>query len=222
MNHTSDEHPWFKESRSSRGQRQGGLVCLERRRPEVARRPVVFTDVERSNWTWDDNRQQYYWHRFFHHQPDLNYDNPEVADTMIDLVRFWLDLGFDGFRLDAVPYLYQHDGTTASTCPRRTRSSSASASRSTPTTPAASSWRRRTAGRATWPTTSATAISAPLLPLPAHAAPLHGGAARAAVPDHRDPGADPGHRRRLPVGDLPAEPRRAHPRTGQRRRSAIT
>ena len=63
----------------------------------------MFTDVERSNWTWDDTRQQYYWHRFYHHQPDLNYENPEVADTMIDLVRFWLDLGFDGFRLDAVP-----------------------------------------------------------------------------------------------------------------------
>ena len=78
---------------------------------------VVFTDVERSNWTWDDTRQQYYWHRFFHHQPDLNYDNPEVADTMIDLVRFWLDLGFDGFRLDAVPYLYQRDGTAGEHLP---------------------------------------------------------------------------------------------------------
>ena len=78
---------------------------------------VVFTDVERSNWTWDDTRQQYYWHRFFSHQPDLNYDNPEVGDTMLDLVRFWLDLGFDGFRLDAVPYLYQRDGTAGEHLP---------------------------------------------------------------------------------------------------------
>ena len=78
---------------------------------------VVFTDVERSNWTWDDTRQQYYWHRFYSHQPDLNYENPDVADTMIDLVRFWLDLGFDGFRLDAVPYLFQRDGTAGEHLP---------------------------------------------------------------------------------------------------------
>ncbi len=78
---------------------------------------VVFTDVERSNWTWDDNRQQYYWHRFYSHQPDLNYDNPEVADMMFEVVRFWLDLGFDGFRLDAVPYLFQRDGTAGEHLP---------------------------------------------------------------------------------------------------------
>ena len=78
---------------------------------------VVFTDVERSNWTWDDTRQQYYWHRFYSHQPDLNYENPEVADSMIEMVKFWLEIGFDGFRLDAAPYLFQRDGTSGEHLP---------------------------------------------------------------------------------------------------------
>ncbi|HTZ07857.1 MAG TPA: alpha-amylase family glycosyl hydrolase, partial [Acidimicrobiales bacterium] len=117
MNHTSDQHPWFVESRSSRHNPKADWYVWnddDQRWPEAR---VVFTDVERSNWTWDDTRQQYYWHRFYHHQPDLNYENPEVADTMIDLVRFWLDLGLDGFRLDAVPYLFQRDGTTGENLP---------------------------------------------------------------------------------------------------------
>ncbi|MGH9082085.1 MAG: maltose alpha-D-glucosyltransferase [Acidimicrobiales bacterium] len=121
MNHTSDEHPWFVESRSSRtGPKADWYVWNDddQRWPEAR---VVFTDVERSNWTWDDTRQQYYWHRFFSHQPDLNYENPEVADTMLDLVRFWLDLGLDGFRLDAVPYLYQRDGTAGEHLPETHR-----------------------------------------------------------------------------------------------------
>ena len=117
MNHTSDEHPWFKESRSSRDNAKADWYVWNDDDQKWPDARVVFTDVERSNWTWDDTRQQYYWHRFYHHQPDLNYENPEVADTMIDLVRFWLDLGFDGFRLDAVPYLYQRDGTSGEHLP---------------------------------------------------------------------------------------------------------
>ena len=117
MNHTSDQHPWFIESRSSRDNAKADWYVWNDDDQKWPDARVVFTDVERSNWTWDDTRQQYYWHRFYHHQPDLNYDNPEVADTMIDLVRFWLDLGFDGFRLDAVPYLYQRDGTSGEHLP---------------------------------------------------------------------------------------------------------
>jgi len=111
MNHTSDQHPWFVESRSSRTNPKADWYVWnddDQRWPEAR---VVFPDVERSNWTWDDARGQYYWHRFFSHQPDLNYDNPDVAEAMLEVVRFWLDLGFDGFRLDAVPYLFQRDGT---------------------------------------------------------------------------------------------------------------
>jgi maltose alpha-D-glucosyltransferase / alpha-amylase len=78
---------------------------------------VIFVDSEASNWTHDAQRNQFYWHRFFHHQPDLNYDNPEVASAMIDVVRFWLDIGLDGFRLDAVPYLFERDGTNGENLP---------------------------------------------------------------------------------------------------------
>ncbi|MEO6120900.1 MAG: maltose alpha-D-glucosyltransferase, partial [Acidimicrobiales bacterium] len=78
---------------------------------------IIFVDTEKSNWTWDPVRQQYYWHRFFSHQPDLNFDNPEVQDTILDVVRFWLDIGLDGFRLDAVPYLFERDGTNGENLP---------------------------------------------------------------------------------------------------------
>jgi maltose alpha-D-glucosyltransferase/alpha-amylase len=117
MNHTSDVHPWFIESRSSRDNPKSDWYVWnddDQRWPEAR---VVFTDVERSNWTWDDTRQQYYWHRFYSHQPDLNYENPEVADSMVDMVKFWLELGFDGFRLDAAPYLFQRDGTAGEHLP---------------------------------------------------------------------------------------------------------
>ncbi|MBW3642135.1 MAG: maltose alpha-D-glucosyltransferase, partial [Actinobacteria bacterium] len=78
---------------------------------------IIFVDTEPSNWTYDPLRGQFYWHRFFHHQPDLNYDNPEVGDAMIDVVRYWLDIGLDGFRLDAVPYLFERDGTNGENLP---------------------------------------------------------------------------------------------------------
>jgi maltose alpha-D-glucosyltransferase/alpha-amylase len=117
MNHTSDQHPWFAESRSSRTNPRADWYVWnddDQRWPEAR---VVFVDVETSNWTWDPVRQQYYWHRFYAHQPDLNYDNPEVVATMLGVVRFWLELGLDGFRLDAVPYLYQRDGTAGENLP---------------------------------------------------------------------------------------------------------
>jgi maltose alpha-D-glucosyltransferase / alpha-amylase len=112
INHTSDLHPWFVESRSSRDNPKADWYVWnddDQRWPEAR---VVFVDVERSNWSYDPLRDQYYWHRFYAHQPDLNYDNPEVEDAMLDVVRFWLDLGLDGFRLDALPYLFERDGTT--------------------------------------------------------------------------------------------------------------
>ena len=111
MNHTSDQHPWFQEARSSPDNpRRDWYVWSDTvNRYNDAR--IIFVDSETSNWTWDDTAGAYYWHRFFSHQPDLNYDNPEVRQAMFDVVRFWLDLGMDGFRLDAVPYLYEREGT---------------------------------------------------------------------------------------------------------------
>jgi maltose alpha-D-glucosyltransferase / alpha-amylase len=111
MNHTSSDHEWFQEARSSpdNPKRDWYVWSDTVHRYEDAR--VIFVDTEPSNWTWDDQAGAYYWHRFFAHQPDLNYDNPEVEEAMLDVLRFWLDLGLDGFRLDAVPYLYEREGT---------------------------------------------------------------------------------------------------------------
>jgi maltose alpha-D-glucosyltransferase / alpha-amylase len=117
MNHTSDEHPWFVESRSSRDNPRADWYVWADDDLAFKEARVIFCDAERSNWAWDPTRQQYYWHRFFSHQPDLNYDNPEVAEAMLSVVHFWLDIGVDGFRLDAVPYLYQREGTSCENLP---------------------------------------------------------------------------------------------------------
>jgi maltose alpha-D-glucosyltransferase / alpha-amylase len=112
MNHTSSDHPWFQRARAAPAgspERDWYVWSDTPNRYEDAR--IIFIDTEASNWTWDDVAGAYYWHRFFSHQPDLNYDNPAVRDAMLDVLRFWLDLGLDGFRLDAVPYLYERDGT---------------------------------------------------------------------------------------------------------------
>ncbi|CAN5813204.1 maltose alpha-D-glucosyltransferase [soil metagenome] len=117
MNHTSDAHPWFTESRQDRTNPKADWYVWnddDQRWPEAR---VIFVDTEPSNWTFDAQRGQYYWHRFFHHQPDLNYDNPEVGEAMLNVVRYWLDIGLDGFRLDAVPYLYERDGTNGENLP---------------------------------------------------------------------------------------------------------
>ena len=118
MNHTSSEHPRLQESRTSRdGPKADWYVWSDTDEPYRDAR-VIFVDSEPSNWSFDAVRGQYYWHRFFHHQPDLNYENPEVQEAMLDVLRFWLDLGIDGFRLDAVPYLYEEDGSNCENLPR--------------------------------------------------------------------------------------------------------
>ena len=116
MNHTSDQHPWFQESRIPGSDKRDWYVWSDTDdRYRGAR--VIFVDTEHSNWTWDHDAQAYYWHRFFSHQPDLNYDNPEVGEAMLDVIRFWLSIGLDGFRLDAVPYLYERENTNCENLP---------------------------------------------------------------------------------------------------------
>ncbi len=110
MNHTSDEHPWFRESRVPGSPKRDWYVWSDNNEGYADAR-VIFVDTEKSNWTWDDVAGAFYWHRFFSHQPDLNYDNPEVQEQMLAVLKFWLDLGLDGFRLDAVPYLFEREGT---------------------------------------------------------------------------------------------------------------
>jgi maltose alpha-D-glucosyltransferase / alpha-amylase len=111
MNHTSDQHPWFQASRSDPDGPYGDFYVWSDDPDRYADARIIFVDTETSNWTFDPVRGQYYWHRFFSHQPDLNFENPDVQDAMIEVLRFWLDLGIDGFRLDAVPYLYEREGT---------------------------------------------------------------------------------------------------------------
>jgi maltose alpha-D-glucosyltransferase / alpha-amylase len=111
MNHTSDQHHWFQESRTNPDGPFGDFYVWSDTDDRYADARIIFVDTEQSNWTFDQVRGQYYWHRFFSHQPDLNYENPLVQDAMLEVLRFWLDLGIDGFRLDAVPYLYEREGT---------------------------------------------------------------------------------------------------------------
>ena len=117
INHTSDQHPWFQESRQDRTNPKADWYVWSDDDQRWSEARVIFVDSEPSNWSWDPVRQQYYWHRFFHHQPDLNYDNPEVQEAMLDVVFHWLGMGLDGFRLDAVPYLFERDGTNGENLP---------------------------------------------------------------------------------------------------------
>ncbi len=111
MNHTSDQHPWFQASRKDPDGPYGDFYVWSKTDDRYRDARVIFVDTEQSNWTYDQVRGEYYWHRFFSHQPDLNYENPRVQEAMLEVLRFWLDLGIDGFRLDAVPYLYEREGT---------------------------------------------------------------------------------------------------------------
>ncbi|HXB89733.1 MAG TPA: maltose alpha-D-glucosyltransferase [Mycobacterium sp.] len=117
MNHTSDSHPWFQESRRDPDGPYGDYYVWSDSSDKYPDARIIFVDTEDSNWTFDPVRRQFYWHRFFDHQPDLNYDNPAVQEAMLDVMRFWLDLGIDGFRLDAVPYLFEREGTNCENLP---------------------------------------------------------------------------------------------------------
>ncbi|HEY7126647.1 MAG TPA: maltose alpha-D-glucosyltransferase [Ktedonobacterales bacterium] len=111
MNHTSDQHPWFQEARKSSESRYRNYYVWSKTHQKYTDARIIFTDTEKSNWTWDNQAESYFWHRFFSHQPDLNYDYSPVHRSMLKIVHFWLDVGIDGFRMDAVPYLYEREGT---------------------------------------------------------------------------------------------------------------
>jgi maltose alpha-D-glucosyltransferase/alpha-amylase len=117
MNHTSVDHPWFQESRSSADSPKRDWYVWSENDERYKDARIIFSDSETSNWSYDPVARAYYWHRFFSHQPDLNYDNPEVQVAMLAVLRFWLDLGLDGLRLDAVPYLFEREGTNCENLP---------------------------------------------------------------------------------------------------------
>ena len=118
VNHTSDQHPWFQASRSDPEGPYGDFYVWRDDDEGYRDARIIFVDTETSNWTFDPVRRQYFWHRFFSHQPDLNFENPAVVDALFDAARFWLRLGVDGFRLDAVPYLFEEEGTNCENLPR--------------------------------------------------------------------------------------------------------
>ncbi len=193
MNHTSDQHPWFQESRKDPDGPYGDY----------------YVDTEASNWTYDPERKQYYFHRFFSHQPDLNYENPAVQEEILAALRFWLDLGIDGFRLDAVPYLYAEEGTNCENLPasheflKRVRKEIDTHYPDTVVLAEANQWPEDVVDYFGDYSTGGDEC--------------HMAAAGVALPGVGDPGEDPGDPRQLPVGDLPAQPRRADPGDGHRR-----
>ena len=117
LNHTSDQHPWFQESRSSRDNPRRDWYVWSDTDTRYRGVRIIFLDTETSNWARDPISKSYYWHRFFSHQPDLNYDNPAVREEMWSVMQFWLEMGVDGFRLDAVPYLVEREGTSCENLP---------------------------------------------------------------------------------------------------------
>jgi len=117
LNHTSDQHPWFQASRANRNSRYRDYYVWSDSDQNYEDARIIFVDTEPSNWSWDETAGQYYWHRFYASQPDLNYDNPQVQEEMFKIAGFWLELGIDGFRADAVPYLFEREGTTCENLP---------------------------------------------------------------------------------------------------------
>ena len=118
INHTSDQHPWFQRARKAKpGSAARDFYVWSDTTDRYTETRIIFIDTEKSNWTWDEEAQAYYWHRFYSHQPDLNFDNPEVMKEVKKLLHYWLDMGVDGLRLDAIPYLIERDGTNNENLP---------------------------------------------------------------------------------------------------------
>jgi maltose alpha-D-glucosyltransferase/alpha-amylase len=118
INHTSDQHPWFQRARQApAGSPERDFYVWSDTDQKFPETRIIFLDTEKSNWTYDPVAQAYYWHRFYSHQPDLNFDNPRVMEELIDIMRFWLETGIDGFRLDAIPYLVEREGTNNENLP---------------------------------------------------------------------------------------------------------
>ena len=195
VNHTSDQHPWFERARRApKGspEREYYVWSDDDQLYKDAR--IIFTDTEKSNWTWDPVAEQYYWHRFFSHQPDLNYDNPLVMEEVLNIMRYWLDMGVDGLRIDAIPYLVERDGTNCENLPethtvmKKIRAAidkdyerPHDSGRGQPVAGgcAALFRRRRRVPHG--------------LPLSAHAADVHGAAPGGCAADHGNHGTDAGH-----------------------------
>ena len=161
MNHTSEEHPWFQRARNAKpGSWQRNFYVWADTPDGYPEARVIFGDFESSNWAWDAVAGQYYWHRFYSHQPDLNFDEPRVRAAMFDVVDFWLGLGVDGLRLDAIPYLFEREGTNCENLPETLEFLTDLRITSTRSSRTGCSWPKRTSGRRTRSPTSGTATVA--------------------------------------------------------------
>ncbi|GAA3109140.1 hypothetical protein GCM10020001_029100 [Nonomuraea salmonea] len=226
MNHTSDAHPWFQASRHDPEGPYGDFYVWSDTDEKYQDARIIFIDTETSNWTYDPVRGQYYWHRFFHHQPDLNYDNPDVQKAMLEVLRFWLDLGIDGFRLDAVPYLFEEEGTNCENLPKThqyLKQVRAEVDRIYPD-------RVLLAEANQWPSDVVEYFGDPVgggdeCHMAFHF-PLMPRIFMAVRRESRFPISEilaqtPKNSGKLPMGDLPPQPRRAHPRNGHGRRTRL-
>jgi len=118
VNHTSDQHPWFQKARAAKpGSAARNFYVWSDNDRRYKDAGIIFLDIEKSNWTWDEEAKAFYWHRFYSHQPDLNYDNPRVLEAVLEIMYFWLEMGVDGLRLDAIPYLVEREGTNCDNLP---------------------------------------------------------------------------------------------------------
>ncbi len=117
INHTSDQHPWFQAARSNPESPYHQYYVWSNSDQKYSQARIIFVDSEKSNWTWDESAGQYFWHRFYSSQPDLNFDNPAVRAEILNIIHFWFELGVDGFRVDAVPYLFEREGTSCENLP---------------------------------------------------------------------------------------------------------
>ena len=226
MNHTSDQHPWFQASRNDPDGPYGDFYVWnddDTRYPDAR---IIFVDTEPSNWTFDPVRKQYFWHRFFSHQPDLNFDSQGVQDAIMDALRFWLDLGIDGFRLDAVPYLYVRDGTNGENLPEThefLKKVRKEIDRDYPDRVLlceANQWPADVVEYFGDPAAGGDechmAFHFPVMPRIFMAVRRESRYPISEIMAQTPPIPD-----ELPVGHLPAQPRRAHPRDGQRRRARL-
>ena len=222
LNHTSDQHPWFQEARSSPDSPKRDYYVWSDNDERYAGVRIIFRDTENSNWAWDPVSKAYYWHRFFSHQPDLNYENPAVREEIWRVMRKWLQLGVDGFRVDAVPYLVEREGTSCENLPEThdvVRELRRRMDARVPGPPASRRGQHVARGRAAVLRRRRRVPDG--VPLPADAADVHGAAARGPQAPRRDRRAHAGHPRLVPVGPLPAQPRRADAGDGDRRRARL-
>ena len=216
INHTSDQHPWFQRARKAKpGSAARDFYVWSDNDQKYDGTRIIFLDTEKSNWTWDPVAGQYFWHRFYSHQPDLNFDNPQVMKAVLSVMRYWLDMGIDGLRLDAIPYLIERDGTNNENLPethdvlKQIRAEIDANYPDRMLLAEANQWPEDTQlyfGDTDKPGPERRRMPHGLS-LPVDAAHVHGAGPGRSLPDHRYFAPDPGNSRQLPVGDFPAQPR---------------